>query len=136
MRPCFACPKAMAIMTAKARLTRVCIFARPRMKCRSKLLHSDNGTPMKGATVLATLRRIGVVPLFSRLSTSNYKLFSEAPFKTLKHQRDFPDQLFDSLDKARRGPLGSSIGTTRSTATARSNSLPQHNAVAVKMPPC
>ena len=36
IRPCRTCPRAMAIMTAKARLTRVCIFARPRMKCRSK----------------------------------------------------------------------------------------------------
>ncbi|MCU7889359.1 MAG: DDE-type integrase/transposase/recombinase, partial [Candidatus Thiodiazotropha sp. (ex Lucinoma aequizonata)] len=30
------------------------------------VLHSDNGSPMKGATMLATLQRLGVVPSFSR----------------------------------------------------------------------
>lgn len=28
------------------------------------ILHSDNGGPMKGATMLETLQRIGVVPTF------------------------------------------------------------------------
>ena len=35
------------------------------------ILHSDNGSPMKGATMLATLQRLGVVPSFSRPSVSN-----------------------------------------------------------------
>jgi len=30
------------------------------------VLHSDNGSPMNGATMLATLQRLGVVPSFSR----------------------------------------------------------------------
>jgi transposase InsO family protein len=30
------------------------------------VLHSDNGGPMKGATMLATLQRLGVVASFSR----------------------------------------------------------------------
>ena len=29
-------------------------------------LHSDNGGPMKGATMLATLQALGVIPSFSR----------------------------------------------------------------------
>ncbi len=29
-------------------------------------LHSDNGSPMKGATMLATLQQLGVIPSFSR----------------------------------------------------------------------
>jgi hypothetical protein len=36
MRPAFTCPRAMAIITARARPTRVCILACPRMKWRSK----------------------------------------------------------------------------------------------------
>ncbi|MES9900826.1 MAG: DDE-type integrase/transposase/recombinase [Sedimenticola sp.] len=32
------------------------------------VLHSDNGSPMKGATMLATLQKLGVVPSFSRPS--------------------------------------------------------------------
>ncbi len=31
------------------------------------VLHSDNGSPMKGATMLATMQKIGVVPSFSRI---------------------------------------------------------------------
>ena len=31
------------------------------------VLHSDNGGPMKGATMLATLHKLGVIPSFSRL---------------------------------------------------------------------
>ena len=34
------------------------------------VLHSDNGSPMKGATMLSTLQRLGVVPSFSRPSVS------------------------------------------------------------------
>ena len=35
------------------------------------VLHADNGSPMKGATMLATLQKLGVVPSFSRPSVSN-----------------------------------------------------------------
>ncbi len=35
------------------------------------ILHSDNGSPMKGATMLATLQKLGVIPSFSRSSVSN-----------------------------------------------------------------
>ncbi len=34
------------------------------------ILHSDNGSPMKGATMLATLQELGVIPSFSRPSVS------------------------------------------------------------------
>ena len=70
------------------------------------VLHSDNGAPMKGATMLATLQRLGVVPSFSRPSVSNDNPFSEALFKTLKYQPDFPRQPFDSLDTARQWVCG------------------------------
>jgi putative transposase len=66
------------------------------------VLHSDNGSPMKGATMLATLQRLGVVPSFSRPAVSNDNPYSEALFKTLKYQPDFPAQPFDGLACARR----------------------------------
>ena len=34
-------------------------------------LHSDNGGPMKGATMLATLQALGIIPSFSRPAVSN-----------------------------------------------------------------
>ena len=64
-------------------------------------LHSDNGSPMKGATMLATLQRLGVVPSFSRPSVSNDNPYSEALFKTMKYRPGFPDKPFDNLDQAR-----------------------------------
>jgi putative transposase len=65
-------------------------------------LHSDNGGPMKGATMLATLQELGVVPSFSRPSVSNDNPYSESLFKTLKYRPDYPDKKFADLDAARQ----------------------------------
>jgi len=65
------------------------------------VLHSDNGSPMKGATMLATLQRLGIVPSFSRPSVSDDNPYSEALFKTLKYTPAYPSKRFESLDKAR-----------------------------------
>ncbi len=64
-------------------------------------LHSDNGSPMKGATMLATLQKLGVMPSFSRPSVSNDNPYSESLFKTLKYHPGFPDKPFDCLESAR-----------------------------------
>ena len=65
------------------------------------VLHSDNGSPMKGATMLATLQKLGVMPSFSRPSVSNDNPYSESLFKTLKYHPGFPDKPFDCLNSAR-----------------------------------
>ena len=65
------------------------------------VLHSDNGGPMKGATMLATLQRLGVVPSFSRPSVSDDNPFSEALFRTLKYCPDYPTAGFASVADAR-----------------------------------
>ena len=64
-------------------------------------LHSDNGSPMKGATLLATLQQLGVAPSRSRPSVSNDNAYSESCFKTLKYRPDYPSKPFDSLAEAR-----------------------------------
>jgi transposase InsO family protein len=61
------------------------------------ILHSDNGSPMKGATMLATLQRLGVIPSFSRPGVSKDNPYSEALFKTLKYSPKYPFKPFDSL---------------------------------------
>jgi len=66
------------------------------------VLHSDNGSPMKGATMLATMQKLGVVPSFSRPSVSNDNPYSEALFKTLKYTPAYPSKPFDNLDEARQ----------------------------------
>lgn len=63
-------------------------------------LHSDNGGPMKGATMLATLQRLGVMPSFSRPSVSNDNPFSEALFKTVKYCPQYPSKPFSSKEEA------------------------------------
>ena len=64
-------------------------------------LHSDNGGPMKGATLLATLQMLGVVPSFSRPSVSDDNPYSEALFRTLKYCPNFPSKPFLDLEAAR-----------------------------------
>ena len=65
------------------------------------VLHSDNGSPMKGATMLATLQQLGVMPSFSRPSVSNDNPFSEALFRTFKYCPEYPRNPFQSLEEAR-----------------------------------
>jgi putative transposase len=66
------------------------------------VLHSDNGGPMKGATMLATLQRLGVVPSFSRPRVSDDNPFAESLFRTLKYRPEYPVEGFASVDDARR----------------------------------
>ncbi len=66
------------------------------------VLHSDNGSPMKGATLLATLYNLGVMASFSRPSVSNDNPFSEALFKTVKYNAVYPIDKFVEIIDARR----------------------------------
>jgi len=70
------------------------------------VLHSDNGAPMKGATLLATLQKLGVVPSFSRPSVSNDNPYSEALFRTLKYVPTYPSKPFEAVEQARDWALG------------------------------
>ena len=66
------------------------------------VLHSDNGSPMKGATMLATLQELGIMPSFSRPSVSNDNPYSESIFRTLKYRPEYPDKPFKSILDARK----------------------------------
>lgn len=65
------------------------------------VLHADNGGPMKGATMVATLERLGVLASFSRPGVSNDNAYSEALFRTLKYRPAYPRQPFADLVAAR-----------------------------------
>jgi transposase InsO family protein len=65
------------------------------------VLHSDNGVPMKGATMLATLQRLGVASSFSRPSVSDDNAICEAIFRTLKYRPGYPRRPFATRDAAR-----------------------------------
>ena len=64
------------------------------------ILHSDNGGPMKGSTMLATLQQLGVVPSFSRPKVSDDNPYSESLFRTMKYRPEFPTKAFQSLKQA------------------------------------
>jgi len=65
------------------------------------ILHSDNGSPMKSATMLAKLQDLGIMPSFSRPSVSNDNPFSESLFRTLKYRPNYPEKPFENVIEAR-----------------------------------
>ena len=66
------------------------------------LVLSDNGKPMRGSTMLATLQWLGIVPSFSRPHVCNDNPYSEALFRTLKHTPVYPRLPFADRAAARR----------------------------------
>jgi putative transposase len=78
------------------------ICARENIPPDQVVLHSDNGSPMKGATMLATLQALGVAPSFSRPAVSNDNPYSESLFKTMKYRPAYPRRAFENLIAARQ----------------------------------
>ena len=78
------------------------ICAREAILPNQVVLHSDNGSPMKGATMLATLQALGVAPSFSRPAVSNDNPYSESLFKTMKYRPTCPHKAFEDLLAARQ----------------------------------
>lgn len=70
------------------------------------VLHADNGGPMKGSTMLATLHRLGVLASFSRPRVSDDNPYAEALFRTLKYRPGYPRKPFESIDAARSWVAG------------------------------
>jgi transposase InsO family protein len=76
-------------------------YLREGIGSKGLILHSDNGSPMKGSTMLAMLQTLGIMPSFSRPSISNDNPYSEALFKTVKYDVDFPEQPFETIEETR-----------------------------------
>ena len=68
---------------------------------RPLVLHSDNGSAMKGATMLAAMQALGVQPSYSRPRVSNDNAYAEALFRTAKYCPLWPQKPFDTLQEAR-----------------------------------
>ena len=79
-------------------LTKICL--QEGIQKNEVALHSDNGSPMKGSTMLVTMQRLGVMPSFSRPSVSDDNPFSEALFKTMKYCPQYPSKPFATLEDA------------------------------------
>lgn len=62
--------------------------------------HSDNGSAMRGCTLLGMLESLGVNPSFSRPGVSNDNPYSESNFRTMKYFPDYPRDGFKSMEEA------------------------------------
>jgi putative transposase len=71
---------------------------RENIRDKPLVLHSDNGSPMKGDLMLETLY---VATSFSRPRVSNDNAYSESIFKTCKYRPDYPYKGFLSITEAR-----------------------------------
>ncbi len=62
--------------------------------------HADNGGPMKGATMLTTPERLGVLPSFRRPGVSNDHPYVKALSRTVKFRPDYRRDAFADLASA------------------------------------
>jgi putative transposase len=88
-------------MDRSAALLEHCFFAEG-LSRGQLILHSDNGGPMKGSTMLASLKRLGVMASFSRPAVSNDNPFIESLFRTVKYCPSYPYKGFEDIEAARR----------------------------------
>ena len=65
------------------------------------VIHSDNGSPMKGATLRAKMIDLDIATSYSRHRVSNDNPYSESLFKTIKYHYSFPEKPVASLSEAR-----------------------------------
>ena len=65
------------------------------------VLHSDNGSPMKGASLMETLYKLNVVSSYNRPRVSNDNAYAESIFRTCKYRPDYPSKGFTDIVTAR-----------------------------------
>jgi len=82
------------------------ICRREKIQRKQLYLHSDNGGPMKGATLRAKMNDLDVELSYSRPRVSNDNPYSESLFKTVKYHYTYPEKPFSSLNEARNWVCG------------------------------
>jgi hypothetical protein len=70
------------------------------------VLHSDNGSAVKGTTMRAAMDSLGVVASYSRPRVSNDNAYAEALFRTAKYCPLWPERPFDTLETRATGCIG------------------------------
>jgi len=88
------CGASAAMLLQRAVLRESCLY-------RPLVLHSDNGAPMKSATLLSKMYDLGVTPSRGRPRVSNDNPYSESLFRTLKYCPQWPKDGFVDLEAAR-----------------------------------
>jgi len=70
------------------------------------ILHADNGTAMRAATLESRLEELGVLRSFSRPRVSNDNPYSESLFLPVKYRPDYPTTPVGRLPAKRRRASG------------------------------
>jgi len=82
-------------------ISRACLRERISKRRQQRLiLHADNGSAMRAATLEVRLEELGVLRSFSRPRVSNDNPYSEALFRTAKYRPDYPSRPFPSKEEA------------------------------------
>lgn len=68
---------------------------------RLRILHAENGSPMRGVTFRATLERLSTVASYGRPRVSNDNPFSEALLRIHEYRLAYPAQGFATLETTR-----------------------------------
>jgi transposase InsO family protein len=66
------------------------------------VLHSDNGSPMKGNTMLEMMSHLDIKPSRNRPGVSNDNPYSESLFHTLKYCPAYPEKGFRNIEESRQ----------------------------------
>lgn len=82
-------------------LRRACLAENIAAKNKPLVLHGDNGSPLKAATVHALMYQLGVTPSHSRTGLSNDNPHAEAFFRTGKYHTSLPTGGFATVEEAR-----------------------------------
>ena len=82
-------------------VTKAVLSEKIRLADKPLILHADNGSPMKSATLRATMENLRVLFSHSRPRVSNDNPYSESIFKTLKYRPAFPSGGFKDMEDAR-----------------------------------
>lgn len=118
---------------ASESIRRTCL-AQKRLTTQPLVLHSDNGSPMKGATMLETLYRLGITPSNSRPRVSNDNAYSESLFKTMKFRPTTNPIALHLRKRPEHGVRTLCVGTASSTIIAVLTFLRLHSATVARKP--
>ncbi len=86
-------------------LVRRGVLKEQRTSAEPLVLHSDNGSPMKGSSLLETLYNLGITPSRSRPRVSNDNPYAESIFRTCKYRPNYPIGGFSDITEAREWVL-------------------------------
>lgn len=97
-------------------------------------LHSDNGAPMRGSTMVAKCLELGISCTYNRPRHSNDNAHMEASFRLLKHGHEVAiPQNFDTLSHAELWLINTMTGITTFSVTVASAISLHLNALMVKV---